>query len=214
MIINWNSKLRSFGRSSSARAVFQKHWRTNEQNLDAVSNAVSAARGRETGIDGLDAILNVNQFLSILNYDLSIVQYELVTLEAGWRKSFHARVAALLCVEFMEDVGQLIGKEWRASIAQLLTGKKDHESLRQICKALSDLRSKHERHLRTLRNVAIGHRDKDTALQLKAIREMDLELIRQILLDVIKWMTVMMMFQTDLMHEVVRRLPPKTNSNS
>jgi hypothetical protein len=173
-----------------------------------------AAKGHNTGVHGLETMLNVNQFLAILNHDLSIVHYELMSLEEGWRRSFHARVAALLLVEFMEDVGQLVGKEWRAAILPLLTSKESQERLRQLCVTLVELRRRHERNLRELRNVAIGHRDRDARLQLKAIRELDSELIYKILLDVTKWMTQMMGFQTDLLNEVTKKIQIKMRSNS
>jgi hypothetical protein len=152
-------------RSSSTHDVFRENWKVIEQNLDASSGSISAAKQHNTGIFGLETILNVNQFLSILNYDLSIVHYELLSLEAGWRRSFHARVAALLIVEFMEDIGQLVGMEWRAAILPLVTADESQKRFQQICK---------------------------TSLQLKAICGMDSDLICEIVLDVTKWATGMM----------------------
>jgi hypothetical protein len=209
MKIKWATKLRRLVRSSSTHDAFHENWRVIEQNLDACSDTILVAKQHDTGIHGLEAILNVSQFLSILTYDLSVVHYELMTLEAGWRRSFHARVAALLIVEFMEDIGQLVGKEWRAAILPFVTGKESQERFRQICKTLAELRRRHESHLRELRNVAIGHRDRDANRQLKAIREMDSELIYEIVLDVTKWMTVMIGFQTDLLNEMAKRIQVK-----
>jgi hypothetical protein len=99
----------------------------------------------------------------------------------------HARVAALLVVEFMEDVGDLTGKDFRAAIVPLLTVAENHK-FHQILKILNALKKKHEKDFRKLRNFAIGHRDSNASLQLQIIRETKVDLISATVYEVIDWL--------------------------
>jgi len=89
---------------------FHRSWSANEQNIRAVTEARQLA-DQHNNSDWI-VILNVNQFVSLCNYDFSHLHYDLCTLETGWKRSLQARLAALLIVEYMEDIGELTGKKF------------------------------------------------------------------------------------------------------
>jgi hypothetical protein len=101
MKIKWTTKLRRLVRSSSTHDVFHENWRVNEQNLDTSSDAVSVTKRHDTGIDGLETILNVSQFLSILDYDLSVTKW--MTLMMGFQTDLLNEVTRRMQVKRQSD---------------------------------------------------------------------------------------------------------------
>jgi hypothetical protein len=182
--------------------VFAENWRAIDENLISASTLIELAEAKN--FKKLKTIANASLFLSIFNYDLSVICYELTILNEGWRKSFHARVAALLVVEFMEDVGDLTGKDFRAAIVPLLTAE-ENQKFHQILQILNVLKKKHEKDFRRLRNVAIGHRDRNASLQLQIIRETKADLISSTVYEVIDWVTLITRFFTGLFDKLIMK---------
>jgi hypothetical protein len=183
---------------------FEENQSALERNLDAVARARSVAE--QNNLEVVVFILNVGQFAAIFNYDLSILRQELLSTESEWRKRLYARLLALTVVEFFEDIGELSGKVYRNEIALLGDQVASIDRLKPVLKQLSQLRAKHEKDLRLIRNIAIGHRDKNAKAQIELINKLDIIGLQDLALDITDWLTSFIEFQTDVINTVTKNL--------
>jgi hypothetical protein len=136
--------------------AFQSNWLIQEKNILSCTKLRDLAESNN--YTEMAVVMNVSLFMSICSYDLSVTLYDLVSLEPGWKKNLQARLASLLIVEFIEDLGSLTGKDFRTSIRTILQNPEDKERFNAIGKNLSRFRKKHDQDLRSIRNVSVAHR--------------------------------------------------------
>lgn len=124
--------------------------------------------------------------------------HELLLSEAEGKRNLYARVLTLSIVEFFEDIGQLLGKEYRSRISLLNNHEVFIKKLNLIAKHLNNLRSRHEKSLRQIRNAVIAHKEHNTIQQIKIIHELDLKSIGALSIDIMNWCTSFINFSGDL----------------
>ena len=181
----------------------RKSWATHKQFIDVCAQFRQLVNNR--GYDDLAVICNVLQFVSIFQHDFSVTLYEFLTAKNDWQTRFQARVAALLIVEFAEDIGHLIGRELRPEIQAFITNE-NHDELRLVCRSLSKLRDKHDLQLRGLRNIAIGHRDLDAALQIDAISKIDSQRFVNLFHEIMVWNHSLLQYLAGLLIKTTMRV--------
>jgi len=179
-----------------AASAFKDQHRALEENLNAGVFALKLAKQKQR--EDLFYVYNINQFCTLFNYDLSVLLHDLHFNKSEWKGRFYTRVIALSIVEFFEDIGQLLGKKFRDRISLINNQKVDIERLSLITKDLNNLRSKHEKSLRQIRNAVIAHKEHDTMSQIKIIGELDVGAINLLSIDIMRWLTSFTNFSTDL----------------
>jgi hypothetical protein len=179
---------------------FEKNQRAIEKNLESCEKARNVAE--QYDMEDIIFIVNINQFVMLFNYDLNILGYDLLATEQGWRRKLYARLLALLIVEFLEDVGELLGKSFRSKVIAISDKSASIDRLNSILKQLNQLRSKHEKDLRSIRNIAIGHKDKDAKRQVEVINNLDIDGLQSLAIDITNWITSYSLFLTDLIDAI------------
>jgi hypothetical protein len=182
---------------------FEENQRAIEENLMACERTRGLAE--KNNVQDVIFIININQFVMLFNYDLSVLRQDLLATEAGWRRKLHARLLALTIVEFLEDVGELLGKSFRAKVVETGDKTASIDRLNSILKKSSQLRVTHEKALRDLRNIAIGHKDKDAKKQFEVIRNLDVDRLESLGVDMTNWVTSYSLFLTDLIMSMTRQ---------
>jgi hypothetical protein len=147
---------------------FEKNFFTQEATLELLSLGVNLS-------DSLDyrnnkIIWNIACFVNIASYDLKIIVKAMVFSKREWEKRLFARQAALLVYETMNDLFDLLGKDFRKIVSTLTDKSLFEHSLKEIIKDLNVYKSSYFDKLKKIRNVSIAHRDKDTLEQLKTIQ--------------------------------------------
>ena len=120
---------------------FENQQRAIERNLKSCEAARHEAEKRN--LEDIIFIININQFVMLFNYDLSILGYGLLAIEDGWRRKLYARLLALTVVEFLEDIGELLGKNFRSKVAAIDDNSASIDKLNSILKQLNQIRTRH-----------------------------------------------------------------------
>lgn len=179
-----------------------------EENLEVSIKARVTAE--QKNLEDIVFIININQFVIIFAYDLSVLMPDLLITEAGWRRKLHARLLALSISEFFEDITELLGKNFRNKVELLGDKLISFDRLNAIMKQLNQLRLKHEKDLRSIRNIAIGHRDKDAKTQLDLINNLDVEGLQFLAKDVMEWLKSIIKFLTGVINKIAQESENKT----
>ncbi len=169
-------------------AAFEKSFQETDLRADWYFSQFDACR--DPAAPGRDPqfamMVNLLLFQSLFARDLAATLQQLLRLPDGWSRTFHARIAALLITEFLQDTPNLLGKDFRATTLLYLTTDEDRRALDRLCKDLSALETREHRHLADIRNVSIAHRDHDARRQRRQIQNMDVDHIVALCDEVIK----------------------------
>ena len=174
--------------------------RKEEVILGALEN-ISATRQKaeKNQFEHVVRLYNASQFCLICELDLSILVFDLSMADTQWRKKLYARLLAMTLVECVEDITQLLGKEFRKSLDKAIA-KNDHkQKLNPIVKALTEFKKKHERDLRVIRNIAAAHRDQDAARQLSIINKIDPKTLQNLSLEFVELLLPFTTMMTEVM---------------
>lgn len=182
----------------NAATAFKNNHRALEENLNAGVFALKLAK--QEGREDLVYVNNISQFCTLFNYDLSVLLHDLHFAKSEWKGRLYTRVIVLSIVEFFEDIGQLLGKKFRERISLINNQKVDIEKFNLIAKELNNMRLKHEKALRQIRNAVIAHKEHNTMRQIEIIGELDVGAINLLSIDIMRWLTSFIKFSTDLIN--------------
>jgi hypothetical protein len=112
---------------------------------------------------------NVAGYVNISSYDLKIIGNELTFAKREWSKRYFARQACLLIYESLNDLLELLGKNFRNKIGKLSDSTELANSLNELTKRLNQFKKNYGDRLYLIRNVSIAHRDQDIFEQIKII---------------------------------------------
>ena len=132
-------------------------------------------------------MLNAFLYISLHGQDMAVLAEDFGAARAHARKRVYARVLALQCVEFFDDVPKLI-KDTVHSDAALL-GALEGRALLDATARLRPIRRKYEILLRTIRNASIAHRDLDAIKQLESMTAIDVLQFFRLLSEMYAWRT-------------------------
>ena len=156
-----NSKLSSF------ESDFEKNFFTQEATLELLSLGLTISKAVEYKNNNL--VWNVACFINISSYDLKVITKTLIFSKREWEKRLFARHACLLIYETLNDLFDLLGKDFRKIISELQGKSKYENDLKAIIKELNAYKTANFVRLQQIRNVSVAHRDQNTAEQLKVI---------------------------------------------
>ena len=152
---------------SSFEADFEKNFFTQEATLELLSLGVTISITGEYKNNNL--IWNVACFINISSYDLKVITKSLIFAKREWEKRLFARHACLLIYETLNDLFDLLGKDFRKIITELQDKARFESDLKLIIKELNIYKTKNFDRLQQIRNVSVAHRDQNTTEQLKVI---------------------------------------------
>ncbi|RPD43444.1 hypothetical protein [Paracnuella aquatica] len=150
---------------------FEKNFFTQEATLELLSLGVNLSDTLNYSNNKI--VWNIACFVNITSYDLKIIVKAMVFSKREWEKRLFARQAALLVYETMNDLFDLLGKDFRRIISKLTDKEIFEACLKEITKDLNLYKASYFNQLKKIRNVSIAHRDKDTLEQLRTIQSIE-----------------------------------------
>lgn len=118
-------------------------------------------------------IYNVGLFTAIAEQDISTYSEELVHARSEWHRKFHARGLAVLLAELMEDLPELLGKQYRRWLIEIELDDSWMQRLNGISKDVGAFRRAHEPFLLEVRNYIGAHRDHNASAQHEQLVALD-----------------------------------------
>ncbi len=115
-------------------------------------------------------VWNISGYLNLVSYDLKIIGRDLMFAEKDWQRKLYARQAYLLIYESMSDFLELLGKPLRNAISQFSDADVYKQKIQSITSQMNKFKTEYESTIKSVRNSAIGHRDKNMLTQLQAIQ--------------------------------------------
>jgi len=160
------------------RAFVQEHneelrgnWREKQQHdeelLVVMKNALFEARAK--GLTKVESIWNAVAYITLVSYDMAVLGELQMFEESEWKRRFHARSAAILIFEALDDLPDLLGKGFRQSTMMLPDGENLLRDVNKAQKKLSRIRNDHSSELKEIRNYMGAHRDHSAYGQLNVV---------------------------------------------
>lgn len=128
----------------------------------------SATRAKLASHQG---IYNVGLFIALLEQDISAFSESILFARTAWHRQFHGRNLAVLLYEASEDLPALLGRDYRAWLANLTRDASWIDSLNKIGRKLSIFRKSHTSFLEEIRNHIGAHREHNAILQLQIMEK-------------------------------------------
>ena len=166
----------------------------------------TAAASKSAGKVRLDEhvkLLNAFQFCMICDLDVSILHRDLLMATEPWRQKLYARLLAMTLFESVEDITQLLGKEFRKNLDRAITKNDYKQKLNPIVKALNGFKNKHEHDFRDIRNNAVAHRDQNVERQLATIEKIDPEMVERLSFEFMELLSPLTPMMTEFMKDVI-----------
>jgi hypothetical protein len=189
-------------------AQLEETFRESEVDMEAFYKTI-LERGDPSDIlpiSQFERIMNVAFFQSHFTRDLLLTLDDLINLPVGWKKTLHARFAALLIVEFMEDAPELLAQEFLSKTRLVSTTAEEEATLKSICKDLNTLRNREDKDLRDIRNTVIGHMDHDVRKQLQYLQNIDIDRITRICSDLVDLLIRLLSFLSCCIARLLRAM--------
>ena len=172
------------------RKVLRKAQRQSTALVQATSIALRAVTTQRAALlikDHEKKMLNACLYIALQTQDMNVLAEDFGATRTHVRKRIYARVLAVQCVTFFDDIPVLI-RETVQSDAGLLASA-DGRALLTTARQLRPIRHKYEPLLRSIRNTAIAHRDREAIKQLESMTAIDIQKFFQLLSAVIRWRT-------------------------
>ena len=96
---------------------------------------------------------------------------DLTFAENEWQKRYYARQASLIIYESLNDLFDLLGKDFKTIINTKLNNSELESKFLLIRKELNQFKDNNFNRLKEIRNVATAHRDNDILKQINLIAE-------------------------------------------
>jgi hypothetical protein len=158
-------------------------------------------RARDADLEHYTRFYNVSLFILVMDYDMSILsQYyvESCIKDKDWEKKYIARQIAVSLYEASEDIPQLLGKGFRASLRTIPLWDEAENELNEITKKLDQFKQSHKKILGELRNFVAAHRDHDAFKQMEIIDDLNPDSIYALLGDFYDIVNPLVSFMTHI----------------
>ncbi len=156
-----------------------------EENIKQIVNALSNPKIPED----YKFFINIILFFSMSNYDISAIKKNIIKCQDIWERLLFCRLLAITIFEFVDDVHQLLGKEFRSKMTFLFNNNYDFEEINILGKKLSNFKKYINGGFKTIRHNTIGHRDHDAFKQYEIINAINYDDFINISDDAIKLIT-------------------------
>ncbi len=154
----------------SLQKTFAQNFDTQSKTLDQFIKGINHARFNNFG--NTKVIWNIAGFINIISFDLKIVSRDLTISETQWEKRYYIRQASLLIYEAINDIFDLLGKDFKQILIKELDTKDIDDKLIDVRKELNTYKTQYFETLKEIRNNSIAHRDNDIFKQIEIIENL------------------------------------------
>ena len=114
-------------------------------------------------------MFNVGLYLLLLDQDLADFTDDMLGAVGSRRRRFVAKHEAVLLYEAAEDLPQLLGKEFRASVDAIGASNDHRQRLNQAAAGLNQFWREHREFLGEIRKALAAHREHDALLYMEKL---------------------------------------------
>lgn len=114
-------------------------------------------------------IWNAAGYVNLISLDLKHFSRDLMLADDEWSKRIYGRMLSMLIYESMNDLLELLGRDFRVIIMKISKPEELKLELNGISKKLNAYKLKNFDRLKAIRNVATAHRHKDIIEQINMI---------------------------------------------
>lgn len=118
-------------------------------------------------------IWNLSGFITLLSIDIKTLQIGLYFSENEWQKRHYARYACTLMYEGIDDIFELIGKDFKTLLSTNSYKVVNRSLLISLRTKLNEFKNDYCPLFRNIRNNTFAHMDHDVASQVKTICEIN-----------------------------------------
>ena len=118
-------------------------------------------------------IWNLSGFITLLSIDIKTLQIGLYFSENEWQKRHYARYACTLMYEGIDDIFELIGKDFKTLLSTDSYKVVNRSLLISLRTKLNEFKNDYCPLFRNIRNNTFAHMDHDVASQVKTICEIN-----------------------------------------
>jgi hypothetical protein len=187
----WGSALMASSRIRLIAGLRKAFRRSQRQHAKLIKSGAESLRAA-TSVHGSRIVtnqervaLNAFLFISLHSHDLAVFAEDFVGARLDARKRVYARVIAVRCLAFFEQITSLVRDTVRADAA--LHATVEGNALFAAAAGLRPIRRKYEKVLRTIRNTSIAHLDVDAIKQWETISAVEVGKIAELLSAMYKW---------------------------
>ncbi len=150
--------------------LFDKRFKNQEESLDTITKTIILLEIKKS--KDLELLWNIAGYINIISYDIKIITRDLYLAKSEWQKRHYARQIYLIIYESLDDIFDLLGKDFVDLIKNRLDIAELQEELKNIRSQMNKFKKKYSKGLKTIRNVSIAHRDKKALNQIKVILQL------------------------------------------
>jgi len=146
---------------------FDSNFKTQTETLKVILRAKTHADFNN--MESNKVFWNAAGFINMSSYDLKVIVKEMTLATDEWTKRYFARQTCHLIYELINDLFEILGKDFKNQIEKLTDNENLKTSLIDIRAKLNDFKTDTFERLKEIRNVSSAHRDKDFIVQLRLI---------------------------------------------
>lgn len=148
--------------------TFKKSFNEQEEIINVFVKSINHCNFN--GYSNDKVIWNAAGYVNLISLDLKHFSRDLAFADDEWGKRIYGRMISMLIYESMNDLLELLGKDFRVIIKKLSKSEELNLELKAISKKLNEYKLKNFERLRDIRNVVTAHRDKDILEQINMIK--------------------------------------------
>lgn len=156
---------------SNMAETYEKNFQTQEHTLSVIVNGIKHAK--LNSFKDSEIIWNISGYVNIISYDLKIITQDITFATGEWQKRHYIRQACLIIYESIDDLFNLLGKDFKDLTKNRLNITEFEADLTEIRKNLNIFKSSYSEILNKIRNVSIAHRDNEVLKQIEIIQQIN-----------------------------------------
>ena len=149
---------------------FEKRFRIQEQTLQIIFTSVLDIITNNK--KDIRFIWNLAGYINLVAYDLKVICRDLLIAENKWQEQHYARQASLAIYEAINDLLELLGTNYKKGL-QLLSIPDSSSEIKSIRNELNQFKKQYFLKLKNIRNMTIGHREKNSLNQMLTIIQIE-----------------------------------------
>jgi len=116
--------------------------------------------------------INAFAFYRLSFLDIALLFKNFLTTKADLEKKIYAKMLVLNLYEFLEDIPQIFGKDFKDSLS-ILNNNELLDEFRNIKIDIQKIKSESHTYLKEIRNTVVGHKDHNTFIQVAVLDKID-----------------------------------------
>lgn len=154
----------------------------------AVSISAAHERYKRASLVNIAVVSNAALFSVLFTIDIRCLMHEIEVRRGTWFAKLHSRHLVLTLYEALEDLQHILGKDFRAVVAQWDKSGDLEKDLRKVLRDLATLYDRERAFLKEIRLAVVGHRDHEASEQMRVLKGIDVERVLRVGYETVVWL--------------------------